>query len=272
MFETMKLHRRNLYLLAFIAVLLTVTASAQTGGGKTNKRPSAAAVSPTPTPVPTPDAPKKNERPTAGNTSGTNGKSTSTYKPEYFYEFDRPGFVTSHVIIEHDSAGVGKISFKQKDFDEMMTDPIKLSPATVEGINAALTRLDFLASTTDYQYEKDLSHLGNIKFTLKRDGRERTIKYNWTEDKDAKFLMDEYRRITNEYVWKFEMVTVRENQPLVAPRMLDALDSLIRLNEISDPPHLIAFLKELSDDERLPLIARNHATRLIKQIEKAAKH
>ncbi len=52
---------------------------------------------------------------------------------------------------------------------------------------------------------------------------------------------------------------------------MDGMDSLIRQNEISDPPHLIPFLTELSNDERLPLMARNHAAKLVKQIEKVKK-
>lgn len=67
------------------------------------------------------------------------------------------------------------------------------------------------------------------------------------------------------------MVVTRENQPLEAPRMIDALDSYLRRGEISDPPHLLPFIKEISEDERLPLIARNHAARLLKQIEKTKK-
>jgi hypothetical protein len=34
---------------------------------------------------------------------------------------------------------------------------------------------------------------------------------------------------------------------------------------------MIPFLKELSDDERIPLISRNHAAKLIKQIEKTVE-
>jgi uncharacterized protein (UPF0147 family) len=34
---------------------------------------------------------------------------------------------------------------------------------------------------------------------------------------------------------------------------------------------MILILKELSNDERIPLIARNHATRIIKEIEKKAE-
>lgn len=60
----------------------------------------------------------------------------------------------------------------------------------------------------------------------------------------------------------------RVNQPLESPKLMDMIDSYIKRNEISDAAQLVPFLKELGDDERIPLIARNHAARLLKQIEK----
>ncbi len=110
--------------------------------------------------------------------------------------------------------------------------------------------------------------MGNVTFTLKRDGRSRTAKYNWTDNKAAKMLMDEYRRITNEYTWKFEISIAIENLPLQTPGLMDMLDSYMKRGEISDPPHLLPFLAILSNDERMPLMARNRASKLIKDIEK----
>ena len=103
---------------------------------------------------------------------------------------------------------------------------------------------------------------------MKKDGREREANFNWTINKDAKALMDEYRKIANQYIWMFDINVSRENQPLESPRMMNNLDILIRRNEISDANQMIPFLKELEDDERIPLISRNHANRLVKKIEK----
>ena len=59
-----------------------------------------------------------------------------------------------------------------------------------------------------------------------------------------------------------------EHQPLEAPSLMDRLESLLDRNEISDPSQMIPRLKELSNDERIPLLARNHASRIVKHIEK----
>jgi hypothetical protein len=52
---------------------------------------------------------------------------------------------------------------------------------------------------------------------------------------------------------------------------MDQLASYLSRGEISDPPHLAAYLTELSNDERLPLIARNHAGKLVRQLQKQDK-
>ena len=106
---------------------------------------------------------------------------------------------------------------------------------------------------------------------MKENGRERTVTFNWTANKDAKALADEYRKIGNQAIWVFEITVARENQPLESPKMLDNLDSLIRRKEISDTAQMLPLLQGLSNDERIPLIARNHAAKLIKQIEKDNK-
>jgi hypothetical protein len=70
----------------------------------------------------------------------------------------------------------------------------------------------------------------------------------------------------------FDINVARQNQPLESPRIMRGLDSYLKRNAISDPVQMLPFLRELSGDERMPLIARNHAERLAKQIEKDKKN
>lgn len=219
---------------------------------------------------------KKNERPDDGSGGKTNTRDGAappqtgarTLVPTHFYNFAQPEFVVSSISIEHDDTGRGRISFMKKDFDEPVSDPIQISPAALQRINAALKALNFFDSNENYQYEKDYSHLGNIKIHVKKDGRERTVTFNWTQNKDAKALADEYRKIGNQAIWIFDITVARENQPLNAPQIVDTLDSYIRRGEISDLDQMLPFLQGLSNDERIPLIARNHAAKIAKEIEK----
>jgi len=252
-------------------LFLALCASGQSTrrGTSPKPKPSPPAVQPTaaePTPIP---IAKRNERPANLNAAVPDASAQQSFKPAYVYEFTRPGFVVPYIQIEHDESGRGKITFKKEGLDDPESDPIELSPVTMERLKAAFAALNFLDSTEEYQTPRDYSTLGNISITYHKDARQRTVKYNWTENKDAKALLDEYRKISNQYVWQFDISVSRENQPLNAPSLLDVLDSYLRRNEISDPKQMVPLLRELSNDERIPLIARNHATKLAEKIEKS---
>lgn len=213
--------------------------------------------------------PKKNNRDGKNNTRPTTKK--AAFEPVYFYEFTQPNFTISQIIIEHDEKGKGKISFMKNGYDELISDPLQLSESTLERINVSLDQLKYFESGESYQYEKDYSHLGNMRFRVKRNERERETKFNYTTNKDAKNLADEYRKIGQQFIWMFDINVARENQPLETPRILDALDSLIRRNEIADTKQMIPFLQQVGNDERIPLIARNHAKKIVEKIEKVEK-
>jgi hypothetical protein len=66
----------------------------------------------------------------------------------------------------------------------------------------------------------------------------------------------------------FDISVARESQPLNAPKLMEQVEGMLKRNGLSDPKQLLPLLKEISTDEHLPLIARNHALRLIKKIEK----
>jgi hypothetical protein len=279
------------FAIIFLLLGLSVSVFSQTKSRKTAKKTiKSAPVVKTPTPqaeevVTEKEAPqKKNSRDESTTTENktpqkknqaekANVNSVKTEpKYNYYYEFTQKDFVVRHIVIEHDESGNGKISFEKKDFDEPVTDPLQLSPASLEKIKALFQTLNFVESTETYQdAERNYAHLGTMKIRRKTDGKERTVTFNWTENKDARALADEYRKIGQQYVWQFDMSVARENQPLEAPGLMDALDGYLRRNEISDPPQIVPLLKELSNDERIPLMARNKATKIIKQIEKPDK-
>ncbi len=279
-----KKFRKNLLVGLSLILALTFSASAQTKRKTTKKKTVKKAVSAkAQTAAAETDAPpaiKKNSRPeteiqtiptgeTDDKTKTNQRPATAEPKPVYFYEFSKSDFTISKIFIEHDENGRGKITFQKKDFADPITDPLQLSATTIERVKAIWQKLNFLDSTENYQTVRDYSNLGTMKFSMKRDGRTREATFNWTDNKDAKNLADEYRRIGQQLVWIFDMSVARENQPLESPGLIDALDALIRRNEISDAVQMLPLLKELSEDERLPLIARNRATKLIERIEKS---
>jgi len=259
-----------------LVILLSVFAVSVNAQAKRNTRqpvkvePVATPV-PTPEATPTPDRPKRNERPTTDRPQTTDPQPAESNGPKYRYEFTQPDFVVSHIVIEHDDAGKGKITFKRSSLGEELSEPIEVSAATLEKLRAAFDALNFLDSTENYQFERDFSNMGNSAITLRKDGRERTAEYNWTSNPNAKILMDEYRRLANQFVWMFDFNFARENKPLEIPKLVDSLYSLLKRNEISDPLQILPFLTAISNDERVPLIGRNRAGKIVKQIEKQKK-
>lgn len=205
---------RNIFVV-IIFISLSASAFAQTKKKKTLRtvKPVAApqrTVESTPDP-PVQKAAKKNERPGATDVPGTGIPSKKTASvPEFYYEFTQPDFPISKIVIEHDAAGRGTISFKKASLDDEMSDPITVSPAALDRINNALAELNFLDSTENYQYERDYPHLGNVTIRIRRGGHDRTAKFNWTENKNAKILYDEYRKLANQFIWVFDITVARE--------------------------------------------------------------
>ena len=187
---------------------------------------------------------------------------------KYSYEFTQPQFTTSHILIEHDAAGRGKITFERLGESTPIVEPVELSTAALGRILGLWSDLHFLDSAEDYQSEKQFPHLGTMKVQMDDGQRKRTAEFNWSRNKQAFALVNEYRRVADQAVLVFDIAIARENQPLNAPKLMELFEIMLTRNGLSDPYQLVPLLRELTTDEHLPLIARNHATRLLQRIEK----
>ena len=186
----------------------------------------------------------------------------------FSYEFTQPQFYLRHIVIEHDQTGHGKVTFERLNEETPIIESLEISPKALERVTALWQALRFLDSDTNYQSEKQFPHLGTMKLGMVDGERKRTVEFNWSHIKEASDLVNEYRRIADQASFVFDISVARENQPLNAPKLMESFESMLKRNALSDPQQVVPLLKEISTDERLPLIARNHALRLIKQIEK----
>lgn len=186
----------------------------------------------------------------------------------YSYEFTQPEFYIRHIVIEHDINGRGKISFERLNEETGFEEPLELSSTTTSRVAGLWQALRFLDSEENYQTERQYPHLGTMRLKMEQDTRQRIAQFNWTNNKDASALVNEYRRIADQALLVFDISVARENQPLNAPKLMERLELLLKRNGLSDPQQLVPLLKDVSLDEHLPLIARNHAIRLLKKIEK----
>jgi hypothetical protein len=187
---------------------------------------------------------------------------------KYSYEFSQPKFYIKHIVLEHDVNGRGTVTFERLNEDTPVTEPIALSADALARINAAWQALQFLDSSTDYQSNKQFPHLGTMRIGMERGEQKRVAEFNWTNNPNAETLVNEYRKVADQAIWIFDIALARENQPLNAPKLMEAMESMLKRNAVSDPRQLVKLLQEISTDEHVPLIARNHALRLIKQIQK----
>ena len=187
---------------------------------------------------------------------------------KYSYEFSQPKFVVNHIVIEHDANGRGTVTFERMNESTPVVEPLQLSTAALERIRGAWQALQFLESETNYQADKQFPHLGTMKIGMQRGGRKRVAEFNWTNNTDASTLVSEYRKAADQAILIFFFFFARENQPLGVPKLMEAIESLMKRDGLSDPRQLLKLLEDLTTDEHVPLIARNHAQRLIKKIQK----
>jgi hypothetical protein len=171
-------------------------------------------------------------------------------------------------VLEHDANGRGTVTFERLNEDASVVEPLQLSAAALSRINTAWQALQFLDSAADYQADKQFPHLGTMRIGMERGTQKRVAEFNWTNNAEASTLASEYRKAADQAILIFDISVARQNQPLNAPKLMEAMESLLKRNALSDPQQLLPLLNELTTDERIPLIARNHAGRLIKKIQK----
>ena len=232
---------------AFVVLSTAVFGAAQESSGiKQNTRPEAAVPAATPAPL------KKIENDSA----------------RFSYEFTQPEFYVRHIRIEHDANGRGAIKFQRLHDEMIYEEPLELSLAARTRIAGLWQALRFLDSEENYQSDRQFAHLGTMRLGIERDSRKRTAEFNWTNNKDAFSLANEYRRVADQAILDFDISVAREVQPLNAPKLMEEFELQLKRNGLSDAQQLVPLLKDISTEEHLPLIARNHALRLIKKIEK----
>src|SRR5689334_19960829 len=265
--------RFKVFAFAFAAALVSTGAAFQTQAQGTRK----ATPRPSPTPAVQQVQPKKvSQRPE--EKQGTEEVPASVRagipaKPKedpnaarYTYEFKQPDFFVYFVHIEHDDTGRGQIRFERRSDTEQITEPFQLSPAALARVRGHFEALNFLDSQANYQGERTYPSMGQTKLTLKKGGRERTAEFNYSQDKDAQELANEYRKAAEQAELVFELEIARESQPLETPKLINRLDSLIDRDYLSDRQQLVPLIRELTEDERVPLVGRNQAARILKKL------
>lgn len=194
-------------------------------------------------------------------------KSESRAETKFHYLFENEKFTTPRIELEFGADGKGEFRFKKKDSEEI-TNKLQVTTLVLGQISALLAELNYLDSSENYQHKKDFSHLGTITIDITQSGKHRKVQFNYTDNPAMLKLANIFRNIATQETRVFEIETVRQSDPISTPAQLRFLDSELRSKNIADPERFIALLQDIKMDEGVPLIARNHAERLLKDIKK----
>ena len=191
---------------------------------------------------------------------------TST-ETKFHYLFENEKFTTPLLELKFGADGKGEFRFKKKGSDEII-NKLAVTQTVLTQINFLLTELNFLESNENYQYKKDFSHLGTLTISYSNGGKHRKVSFNYTENAALNKLANIFRNIATQETRIFEIETVRQSDPISTPAQLRYLEGELKSRTIADPERFTPLLLEIKTDESVPLIARNHADRLLKEIKK----
>jgi len=184
------------------------------------------------------------------------------------YKFENVRFYIRVIEIDLDTNGRGEVRFTRGESDEVLDCKVKLLPATIARIKKLVDLSGLLATDTEYQDKKDFSHMGWITLGARRGERERKTRFNFTTNAYIKELEEIFRGIATQEMSLFDIDNAERYQPLDLPKQLETLENDLRLARIAEPERVLVALNEIASDDSQPLIARNHAKRIIEAIKK----
>jgi hypothetical protein len=186
----------------------------------------------------------------------------------FSYKFENARFDIRLIEIDLNSNGTGALRFLRGTSDEILDCQVKLLPATIARIRNLFEVSGFLASDASVQDKRDFSHLGWVTFVARQGARERKQRFNSTANVHLKELADIFRGIASQEISLFDMENAERYQPLDLPRQLETLENDLKLERMAEPERLLTALNEIVRDDIQPLIARNHAKRIIEDIKR----
>ena len=184
------------------------------------------------------------------------------------YKFENKRFYVPVIEVDLTADGAGEVRFRRGESDDVLDHKFKLLPATVARIRQLVEATHFLDSSDQYQSEKDFSHLGWVTLSVHDGERERQVRFNYTQNPQISELADIFRGIATQEMHLFDIETSEQFQPLELPRLLDTIENDLKLQRITEPERLLPKLQEVASNPTQPLIARNHATRMVNDIKK----
>jgi hypothetical protein len=186
----------------------------------------------------------------------------------FSYRFENPRFDIRVIEIDLDSNGAGELRFTRGESDEILDCKLKLFPATISRIRGLFEVSGFFVSDAEYQDKRDFSHMGWVTLRARQGTQERKTRFNYTTNIQMRELEEIFRAIATQEISLFDIDNAERYQPLDLPKQLETLENDLRLARIAEPERLLTALNEIAADDTQPLIARNHARKIVDAIKK----
>jgi hypothetical protein len=187
---------------------------------------------------------------------------------KFGYKFENPRFYIPLIEVDLDAKGEGEVRFKRGESDDVIDLKLKLLPETLARIQEIYANTRFLETEENYQDKKDHSNIGWVTLTVSAGERQRSARFNYTPNLEIKEVAEIFRALANQQMDLFDIETALQYQPLDVPGKLEVLENDLRLERIAEPPQVLQALRDFAKNDSAPLIARNHAKRIIEAIEK----
>lgn len=184
------------------------------------------------------------------------------------YRFENEQFLISRIDMRLDGSGTGSLVFVRKGLARPVERKVRVGEGTMAEVWASLERLDFTRSGEAYESKGLHTNLGTITIAVARDGAAREVSFHYTTNREMVSVAATLRGIANREIHAFDLETALRFQPLETPALLEALKKDVAARRIADAAALVPLLRQIADDEALPLIARNRASELAEKIEK----
>jgi hypothetical protein len=184
------------------------------------------------------------------------------------YRFENPRFFIPWIEIKIEPDSKARLRFKRGESEEVIERDFEVLPRTQNRIIRLAQRLDLFNTNEEFQHKKNFSHLGWMTISVRQGRRTRSFRFNYTSNPHMTELADIFRALATQEINLTSIELAQQHQPLDLPRLLEGLENDLRLDRIAEPEKLLKILSNMSNDDVLPIIARNHANRLINGIKK----
>lgn len=184
------------------------------------------------------------------------------------YRFENSRFLIPRIELSIDGNGSGRLEWEKKDAPKALSREVRVSEEGLAEIVNLIEKLNFVRSVEEYQTAEDHGNLGATSIRVNQGELSREVVFNYTRNKDADALGRLLRGIANREMYVADLELAVQHQPLDTPAALAILAQEHKRGRIGDAVALLPLLKSIVDDMSLPLIARNRANDLVKEISK----